>query len=107
MDLTRRLGRLNLEVRREGGGRIWSLNNCEIEGLVDWGYEIGELEEFVGLEVGGWRLEDGLRLALWISPVRRALGRSRFVGVGQSRWRSVVLWLKTNDVVSLVLGRRS
>ena len=58
------------------------------------------------LKVGGWRLEDGLKLALWISPVRRALGWSRFVGVGQSRWRSVVLWLKTNDVVSLVLGRR-
>ena len=63
------------------------------------------------LEVGGWRLEDGgygkgFRSTM-DNPVRRALGQSRFVGVGQSRWRSVVLWLKTNDVVSLVLGRRS
>ena len=41
------------------------------------------------------------------NPVRQALGQSRFVGVGQSRWRYVVLWLKTNDVVLLVLGRRS
>ena len=32
--------------------------------MVDWGLGIGEFEEVVRLEVGGWRLEDGFYIAL-------------------------------------------
>ena len=71
---------------------------------MDWSLGIGRWDD-----VGGWRLEvKGKKgWSTMDNPVRRALGQSRFVGVGQSRWRYVVLWLKTNNIVSLVLGRRS